>query len=92
MNSGISSRVTLRPLTLCDAIALAVAAAGNRRLNRIQVPDLNNGRKGNLHDFPVGTFNFDAWCGQRLRSFHAANDPADALAINGGDFNIVFAV
>lgn len=46
----------------------------------------------NLDDFAVGTFDFDAGRGERLRRFHTADDAAHAAAVLRNDFNIILAV
>lgn len=59
---------------------------------RIVIFDFSNGGKGNFDDFTVRAFHLDAWRGECLSGFHAANDAPHALAIHRYDLNIVFAV
>ena len=58
----------------------------------IMVFDFHDCRKGDFDNFAVGAFDFDAGGRERLRGFHAANNPAHMKSINGYDFNVVLAV
>lgn len=69
-----------------------LAPAGCRFLYGIEVDDFDNRWEGNFYNLAISAFHFDAGSGKRLRGFHAAHDAADALPVNGDDFNIVFAV
>ena len=58
----------------------------------IQVCDLGDGWEWDLDDFTVRAFHLHARRGQGLRGFHATNNAADSLPINGCDLDVVFAV
>jgi hypothetical protein len=54
--------------------------------------DLGNGGERNLYDLSVGALNLNAGSREGLGGFHAANRAANAPAINGDDFHVVFAI
>ena len=64
----------------------------DRITNQIMVLDFSYGGKRYLDDFPARAFYFDTGGCQGLRGFHALDDAADSLAVDGDDLNIVFAV
>ncbi len=58
----------------------------------IVVFDFGDGRKRYLDDLAACALNLYAGRRQGLRGFHAADDAAHALTIDGYDLNVVFAV
>src|SRR2546422_3799226 len=63
-----------------------------RTSHQIMIFDFSNGGKGDFDDFAIRAFHFDAWSGERLGGFHAADDTPHALPIHRYNLHISFAV
>ena len=75
-----------------DLLLPAPAACFLPLATGVMVLDFGDRRKWYLDDLAIGAFYLDAWSGEGLSGFHAANNAPDALAVNRYDLNIVFAV
>lgn len=56
------------------------------------IDDFDNRRERDFYNLAVSPLDFNSRDGQRLGSFHAAHDAADAVTITRHDFNIALAV